>query len=97
LFPVPVDLPPPLVTVAHRTVGFVHLQLGELDEAQASFDAALEAARDQGATYEEALVLAAQIRLALLSGDAYEALVAEHQRLVAELDVIALPAIPGRA
>jgi len=97
LLPVPEYLPPPLIPVAYRTVGFVHLQLGELEAAEESFDAALMAARDQGATYEEALVLAAQVRLALLSGSAYEALVTEHQRLITELDVIALPAIPGRA
>ncbi|MEN8234757.1 MAG: AAA family ATPase [Actinomycetota bacterium] len=97
LLPVPTDLPPPLIPVAHRTVGFVHLQLGETGEARASFDAAREAAQDQGAAYEEALVLAAQARLALATGDEYEALAAEHQRLVAELGVIALPAIPGRA
>ncbi|MFV9672692.1 MAG: AAA family ATPase [Acidimicrobiia bacterium] len=96
LIPVPTELPPPLIPVAHRTVGFVHLQFGQLDAAETSFAAALEAARDQSATYEEALVLAAQVRLALLSGDAYEALVTEHQRLITELDVIALPAIPGR-
>ncbi len=96
LFPVPDDLPPPLIPVAHRTVGFAYLQLGELEEAAASFRTALTAARLQGASYEEALVLAAQIRLALIAGDAHEALADEHQRLVTELDVIALPAIPGR-
>jgi class 3 adenylate cyclase/tetratricopeptide (TPR) repeat protein len=96
LLPVPRELPPQLIPIAHRTVGFVHLQFGELDDAATSFDAALSAARDQGATYEEALILAAQIRLALLCGDAYEALVTEHQRLITELGVIALPAILGR-
>ena len=97
LLPVPENLPPPLVPIAFRIVGFVHLQFGELDAAERSFDAALAEARDQGAAYEEALILAAQTRLALLLGDAYEALVADHQRLITELDVIALPAIPGRA
>ena len=97
LLPVPGDLPPPLIPVALRTIAFVHLQLGELDAAEKLFDAALTAAQDQGAAYEEAPVLVAQVRLALLSGSAYEALVTEHQRLITELDVIALPAIPGRA
>ncbi|MEA3511169.1 MAG: AAA family ATPase [Actinomycetota bacterium] len=97
LLPVPEDLPPPLIPVVHRTVGFAHLQFGEFDKAAASFQTALAAARLQGASYEEALVLAAQIRLALIAGDAYEALADEHQRLVSELDVIAIPAIPGKA
>lgn len=96
LLPVPDDLPPPLIPVAHRTVGFAYLQLGEFGQASASFQTALAAARAQGASYEEALVLAAQIRLALIAGDAHEALVDEHQRLVTELDVIALPSIPGK-
>jgi len=93
--PVPAHRPPPLVPVAHRTVGFVHLQDGDLVGAADSFARALTAAREQGAAYEELLVLAAQIRLALIAGDRYEALVDQHQRLVSELGVIALPAIPG--
>ena len=49
LLPVPAEMPPPLIPVAHRTVGFVHLQFGKLDEATASFDTALAASREQGA------------------------------------------------
>ena len=94
--PVPEALPPPLVPIAHRTIGMGHLQSGDLDRAAASFDAAMDSAARQGATYEEALILAAQVRLALLTGDAYEALADRHQRLVDELGIVALPAIPGR-
>ncbi|MEN8114552.1 MAG: tetratricopeptide repeat protein, partial [Actinomycetota bacterium] len=95
LLPVPDDLPPPLIPVAHRVIGFGYLQNGDLGRARTSFHTAMEAARGQGARYEEALILAGQMRLALIAGDEFEALAEEHQRLVTELEVIALPAIPG--
>jgi tetratricopeptide (TPR) repeat protein len=81
-----------------RVRGWALMQLGRTDEAREAFDAALAVSSAREAPYETALTLGALAQLSRLEGlapDPEDDL--ESRRILTELGVVAVPAVPDHA
>ena len=81
--------------ILQRVAGYAHMQRGELEEARAMFESAVEAARGRHDSYQIALSLEAFRQLAAVEGVTFPGeMEAERSEILSRLGVERLPQVP---